>query len=322
MNRTPNIAFFGSPELAAACLDELIGPFNVNMVVTRPDKEYGRGKKMKPTPVSEIALREIITVYRPQSIDSAITRELDYHNIHLIIAVAYGKILPDDIINYPEAGCLNLHASILPKYRGPSPLQAALLNGETETGVTVQIMKKELDAGDILAVRKIHVNQGWTAKDLMGEIVSISPSFLVETISSYLAGMINPEKQNENEATFCTMIRKKDGLIDWSEGADVLRNRIRAYNIWPVAFTYLDGKLLKIFNASLHSMENSSLAGPGKIVDVSSHEGIIVQTGRGMLGISELQLANKKRLKCGDFIRGCRNLKGRVLGSTPSHITV
>lgn len=319
MNRTPNIAFFGSPELAAACLGELIGPFNVKMVVTQPDKEYGRGKKIKSTPVSKIALSKKISVYRPRYIDNTIIRGLNYHNIRLIIVVAYGKILPENIINYPEAGCLNLHASILPKYRGPSPVQAAVLNGEAETGVTVQIMKKELDTGDILSVRKIPVNQEWTAEDLIGEIISLSPSFLVETVNSYLTGGINPEKQRESEVTYCTMIRKKDGLIDWSKGAEVLRNKIRAYNIWPVAFTYLDGKLLKIFNARLCSMGNSSSAGPGEIVDVSRHEGIIVKTGLGMLAIIELQLANKKRLKYSDFIQGCRNLKGKVLSSTPQH---
>jgi methionyl-tRNA formyltransferase len=317
MNDSVNIAFFGSPQLAAVCLSELVERFRIGMVVTKPDRERGRGKKVTPTPVKQVAGRKNIPVYQPVNIDRTLLHSLDQHNIHLIVVVAYGKILPRWIIDHPERGSMNLHASLLPKYRGPSPIQSVLLRGEKVTGITLQIMRPEMDAGEIVARREIPVEDEWTAEDLMNRIISVGPSFLVRSIGTYLKGTSSPEKQREEEVTYCAMIRKDDGLIDWSGNTNEIINKIRAFNIWPVAHTYLENKLLRIYNAHVSSLSIANETQPGMIVDLDKADGIVVCTGDGFLSITDLQLENKKRMHYRDFMNGYRNLSGKILVSTP-----
>ncbi|HEB30158.1 MAG TPA: methionyl-tRNA formyltransferase [Spirochaetes bacterium] len=319
MSKTPKIAFFGSPRLASECLESLLKCFDVTMIVSQPDRKFGRGKKIQPTYVSDAAVKHKVPLHRPEKPGEHLIRALGDHGVDLIVVVAYGSILPRNVINYPENGCLNLHASLLPKYRGPSPVQSALLNGETKTGVTVQVMKYEMDTGDILAAKEIHVVTEWNSEDLMEKIIALAPAFLVETITGYFSGKINAVKQIEDEATYCFKIRKRDGLIDWREGAEILCRRIKAYYSWPAAFSYLDGKMLKIYSAHKHSLKSGLPAKPGQVLDVSKDDGIIVQTGRGKLGIRELQLESKKRMNHEDFTRGFKDIKGKVLKSGPGN---
>ena len=314
MNKIMNIAFFGSPRLAAACLTELIHSFQVKLVVTQPDREAGRGRRIAGTLVNDIAVKEKITVSKPRQIDKTQFETLNSLRINLIVVVAYGKILPEEIISLPEYGCLNLHGSLLPKYRGPSPIQSALLNGERITGITVQVMKNEMDAGDVVSQEEIPVNPEWTAEDLMNEIIGRAPFFLVNTIKNYLSGTITPQPQRESEVTYCSKIRKEDGFIDWHESVEAILNKVKAFNSWPVSFTYLDGYVLRIYRAHIHSVKSIVPDEPGKIVALDKSKGIVVQTGKGMIRILELQLENKKRMNYRDFMNGYRNLEGKVLG--------
>ncbi len=310
----PKIAFFGTPQLARACLAELVNSFQVKLVVTKRDKARGRGKRIKITPVKDLALKKNIEIYQPQKIEQGLIEALSRNRIDLNVVVAFGKILPVEVLDFPKYGSVNLHASLLPKYRGPSPIQSVILNGERRTGLTLQKMNKEMDTGDILIQREIVIERDYTSQDLMEKIVELSPSFLINGIKEYVSGKIKPEKQNDDEATYCSMIKKEDGLIDWSEKALVILNIIRAHNIWPVAFTYLDGKMLKIYNARMSPMADGIHAHYGEVVEASSINGIVIKTGEGMINILDLQLENRKRMSYQEFVNGFRNLKGKVLG--------
>jgi methionyl-tRNA formyltransferase len=312
---SPKIAFFGSPRLASECLETMLKHFNVKMIVSQPDRKYGRGGKIKPTEVSEAAVRHGVPLYRPVRFDDTVIQALGHHGVELIVVVAYGLILPREVIKLPKYGCLNLHASLLPKYRGPSPVESAILNGETKTGITVQVMKYEMDTGDILSAREIDIARHWNSTDLMEKIISLAPDFLVVTVEEYLSGTLKAVRQIEDEATYCVMINKRDGLIDWRESAEKIERKVKAYYSWPVAFTYLDRKLLKIYTASVYSSEYEQHGKPGEVLDVLNNKGIIVQTGRGILAVRELQLESKKRMKHEEFFRGSRHLIGNVLCS-------
>jgi len=308
-----NIAFFGSPVLGEVCLSELIRCYSVKLVVTKPDRVKGRGKRIEFTPVKKLAQENNISLYQPEKIDDRIIEVIKRHSIDLIVVVAYGKILPQILINYPRFGCLNLHASLLPKYRGPSPIQSVILMGEKKTGITLQIMEKKLDAGDIIASKEILIPESFTAENLLREIVDISPSFLVENIENYLSHKIEPVHQDEHKATYCSIIKKEDGLINWMEEEKVIINKIRAFNVWPVCYSYLDGKVLRIFNASYFFRSDYNNAKPGEIIETDKKNGIIVKTGKGCIKILELQVENKKRMKYNQFINGYRHIKGKIL---------
>ena len=315
--KLPILGFFGSPKLAACCLTRLLATFPVGMVVTQPDKSAGRGRVLGATEVAQVAERAKLPLYKPPALRHeasarALADGLKAHGVELIVVVAYGKLLPDEILQAPMLGCVNLHASILPKYRGAAPVQAALMAGERITGITVQKMKREMDAGDILATREIGIDPGWTAEHLAGEINRIAPAFLGETIEAYLSGGISPVPQDEREATFCSIIRKEDGAIDWNDEAARICNKVRAYNIWPVCYSYLDGKLVRFFAARIARGETENAhATPGQVVRLDKGEGIVTMAGDGLVGLLELQLENKKRLSHRDFVNGCRDLLGR-----------
>jgi methionyl-tRNA formyltransferase len=312
--RGVNIGFFGSPPLAAACLDELLRAFKVTLVVTKPDKEVGRGRKVHQTPVSAVAQKADIQIIKPHTIDRDLLHTMKEMEVALIVVVAFGKILPELVLGYPKFGCLNLHASLLPKYRGPSPIQAALLNGDRITGMTVQLMESRMDAGDIISSQPLKVGLNMTAEDLMNIFIQRAPGFLTRSVKGYLKGELQPQPQDEHEATYCTKIQKGDGFIDWNGSTESILNKVRALSIWPVASTFIDGRLLRIFNVHIPPIELVDSSEPGTVVDLDRRQGIIVKTGDGILGILELQLENKRRMSFKEFMNGYRNLKGKVLG--------
>lgn len=312
--RNVNIAFFGSPELSVACLDELRRYFQVRMVVTQPDKRGGRGKTLIETPVTIYAQKHGIDLYKPQKIEEDLLHQLRLHEIELIVVVAYGKILPGEVIRYPELGSLNLHASLLPKYRGPSPIEAVLLNGESETGITIQLMDERVDAGDILASVRIPLDDDTTQSELLRKVIEISPGFLTSVLRDYLDGKIQMQKQDEQKASYCRVIKKGDGLIRWEDTAGAIHNKIRAYDLWPVAHTTLDGKLLRLYRSKVCRDDLGFDGVPGMVVEADNRNGILVKTGRGVLSIIELQLESRKRMGFKEFLIGYRNLKGKVLG--------
>lgn len=316
MNRE-RIAFFGSPPLAHACLEELHRSFTISLVITQPDRKKGRGRKVSMTPVKTYALEHGFVVYQSPDLGAGLVGVLKEHGITLIVVVAFGRLLQEQIISCPEHGSLNLHASLLPKYRGPSPIEAAILGGERETGVTLQHMAVEMDRGALLDSESIVIESSWTAENLYNRIVEISPPFLSRSVKNYLEGRLEPVEQDENLASYCKVIRKKDGYIDWQEDADHIRNIIRAYNLWPVAYSHLQGRQLKIYNAQIvkapPNVRGNHMA--GQVVSANKEQGIIVKTGRGYLGITDLQMENRRRMDHGEFINGHKDLEGSVLGA-------
>lgn len=314
--RKVNIAFFGSPELSVACLDELRRYFQVKMVVTQSEKRGGRGKTLIETPVADYAQKHGIDLYKPRKLDAELLHQLRLHEIELIVVVAYGKILPGEVIRYPKLGSLNLHASLLPKYRGPSPIEAVLLNGESETGITIQLMDEEVDAGDILATIRIPLDEDTTQSELLRKVIEISPGFLTEVLREYLEGKIQKRKQDDSEASYCRVIKKGDGLIRWEDTARAIHNRIRAYDLWPVAHTTLDGKRLRLYRSRVYQDTNGFDGIPGMVVEADNRKGILVKAGRGILNIIELQLESRKRMGFKEFMIGYRSLRGKVLGKS------
>ncbi len=315
MIRNTGIAFFGSPHLASACLHALVSEFSVNLVVTQPQKKGGRGRSIRQTPVDEYASEYRIPVVRPERIESDFISTLRRFGVDLIVVVAYGRILPEAVISFPHFGALNLHGSLLPKYRGASPIQSALLNGEKETGITLQMMVPQMDAGDILAHDKIPIDGEMTAEKLLGVFIERAPLFLVRSIHRHLSDELTPVKQKESEATFCTKLKKYDGLIQWESEACGIITKIKALNIWPVAYTTLEGKILRIFDARIHPVPPKKVCTPGRVVELDYTNGIIVETGNGSVALIELQMENKRRMNHRDFVNGYRNLGGKLLGS-------
>jgi methionyl-tRNA formyltransferase len=314
MNRE-RIAFFGSPHLARACLEELHRSFEIPLVVTQPDREKGRGRKVSMTPVKSYAARKGLAVYQSRDLGAPLVEALKNNGVTLIIVVAFGRILQEQVISYPKRGSLNLHASLLPKYRGPSPIEAAILAGERETGVTLQHMAAEMDRGELLDSKRVPIENCWTAEDLYSTIIDISPPFLCRSVRDYLDGRLNSMPQDERHASYCSVINKENGLIDWHEDAERIRNKIRAYNLWPVAYTYLEGGQLKIFNAHRVEAPPGIETGdaPGQVVSADKREGIIVQTGSGYLSITDLQIENRRRMDYREFMNGQKDLAGSIL---------
>lgn len=250
--KNPTIAFFGTPELCVPILEALTdADMTPSLVVTNPDRPIGRKQIITPPPVKVWGLAHDIPVLQPEKIDAAFLEEFKAHNIDLSIVVAYGSILPEKLINMPKHGTLNIHYSLLPKYRGATPVESVILHGDTETGVAIQNMVYELDAGDILAIAKHPINPNITAPDLRDELNTIGAKLLVETIPRWIAGEITPTKQDGSQVTKCGRIKKSDGQIDLEKMSDTeLWNRYRAYYGWPGVFYFdKDGKRVKVTEA-------------------------------------------------------------------------
>jgi len=316
MNRE-RIAFFGSPPLAQVCLEELHRSFRIPLVVTQPDREKGRGRKVSMTPVKTYALEHGLAVYQYPDLAERLAKTLSEHGITLIVVVAYGRILQEQIISFPKRGSLNLHASLLPKYRGASPIEAAILGDECETGVTLQHMAVEMDRGTMLDSENVVIESSWTAENLYEKIIEISPTFLNRSVKRFLEGRLEPIEQDEALASYCRIIHKKDGYINWQEEAHDIRNKIRAYNLWPVAYSNLQGRQLKIYNAQIVEAPPTIRGDhvPGQIISTDKGQGIIVKTGEGYLGITDLQMENKLRMDHREFLNGHKDVEGSVLGA-------
>jgi methionyl-tRNA formyltransferase len=311
------IAFFGSPSLAHVCLKALHSRFHIPLVVTQPDRERGRGRKVSMTPVKQYALEQGLAVYQSADLGEGLEQALGEHGITLNVVVAFGRLLRESIIDFPERGSVNLHASLLPKYRGASPIEAAILNGERETGITLQRMKVEMDQGAVLAQMPVAIDDCWTARVLHRRIEEVSPSFLSRSVTGYIDGRLEPVPQDESKASYCGVIRKEDGRIEWRDQASDIRNKIRAYDVWPVAFTFLKGRRLRLYNARVTDAA-PALRGDaenGQVIRADKKQGIVVKTGNGYLGITELQMENKRRMDHVEFMNGHRDLLGSILGA-------
>ena len=308
------IVFMGTPDFSVGTLEAILAAgHQVAAVVTQPDKPKGRGKALQATPVKEAALAHGLTVYQPRKVrEDSFLEELKKINPDVIVVVAFGQIIPRTILELPKFGCINVHASLLPKYRGAAPIQWAVIDGEEVSGVTIMRMDAGLDTGDMLSKVEIPLAEDETGGSLFDKLSEAGARQLVQTLDRLEDGTVQPEKQPEESPTgYARMITKADGLIDWTKDAKSIERLIRGLNPWPSAFTRLEGKNLKIWKAAVQE-QDSGLA-PGTVIS-AGREGLSVQTGQGRLNILELQLEGKKRMEADAFLRGCTLETGAVLG--------
>jgi methionyl-tRNA formyltransferase len=307
----------GTPELAAVTLAALLREslFKIVAVVTQPDRPKGRELKLTPSPVKEIALRSGLPVLQPQKArDEQFVVELKSFQPELIAVAAFGQILPKAVLDLPKHGCINLHTSLLPKYRGAAPIQWAIANGETVTGVTIMRMDVSMDTGDILTQCITSIRTEDNAATLHDRLTQLGAKLLVETIPNYVVGKIQPQPQDHAVATLAPKIQKEDGQIDWRLPAKVVWNRMRAFNPWPGAFTFLPGqpnpRLLKVWKAEpISAGENES----GHLL-CPDPDGLVVACGEGALKIFELQLEGGRRMTAREFLLGHALQPGQRLG--------
>lgn len=307
------IMFMGTPEISAICLKKLIEDgHNIAAVVTREDKPRGRGNVMTPTPTKALALENSIPVYEPKTLkDEAFSALLDEISPELIVVVAFGKILPKSVLDYPKFGCINLHVSLLPKYRGAAPMQRAIMNGERETGVTVMHMNEGLDTGDIISVEKFQIGAEDNFEDIHDRSALVGGALLSKTIKEIENGTASRVKQNEAEATYAAKIEKSDAKIDFSKSASELDFIIRGVTPIPGAFAYLNGKMLKIVKA-VPVAKNGNI---GEVIDTDGvGEGsFTVACGEGALFVTAVIPEGKGKMSAGDFIRGRKIKTGDIL---------
>jgi methionyl-tRNA formyltransferase len=307
------IVYMGTPDFAVPCLEAIIKQnHQVVGVVTQPDRPKGRGKKMQPPPVKVTAEAHGIPVYQPEKIRTpeflAVLREL---NPELIVVVAYGKILPTDVLNLPPLGCVNVHASILPKYRGSAPIHWAIINGEQKTGVTTMYMNEGMDTGDMILTAITDITATDTVGGLHDRLAIMGSELLAETLALIAEGRAPRTPQNDAEATYAPMLKKEHELVHWQQSALAIRNHIHGLNPWPGSYTIMDGKVLKLWQAEL--VTGNTKEQPGKVVDTEDNN-LVVQTGDGLLAITELQLQGGKRLSTRDFLCGKKVSPGMKLG--------
>ena len=298
------IMFMGTPEIAATCLKKLIDDGKeIAAVVTREDKPRGRGNVMTPTPTKVLSLENRIPVYEPKTLrDEAFAELLKEIDPELIAVVAYGKILPISVLEYPKYGCINLHVSLLPKYRGAAPMQRAIMEGESETGVTVMYMAEGLDTGDIISVEKFPIGKEDNFEDIHDRSAEVGGKLLSKTIKDIESGVAVRTPQDDNLATYAAKIEKTDCKIDFSMSAERLDCIIRGTTPIPGAFAYLNGKMLKISKAT--PVRGSGEAGEVLAVDGVGNGSFTVACGDGALLVTSVIPEGKGRMSAGDFVRG------------------
>ncbi|WP_270646519.1 methionyl-tRNA formyltransferase [Paeniclostridium hominis] len=307
------IVFMGTPEFAVPCLQKIIDEgHEVLAVVTQPDKPKGRGKKLAMPPVKELALKYNIDVYQPvKAREESFVEKLKEINPELIVVVAFGQILPKSILDIPKFGCVNVHASLLPKYRGAAPLNWVIINGEEKTGVTTMYMDVGLDTGDMILKSEIPLDDEITAGELHDKMMIDGANVLKETIDLIAQGKAPREKQNDDETCYSPIMDKTLGNIDWDKSAKDIHNLVRGVNPWPSAYTTYENQTMKIWKTKV--VDKNSDKAPGTILKVDK-DGIEVNTGNGVIQISEIQMSGKKRMIVSEYIKGNTISTDIVLG--------
>lgn len=302
----------GTPDFSVPSLEALhTAGHDVTLVITRPDKPRGRGRKLDAPPVKKAAIRLKRPVMQPPSLrDDKVLQILSEAAADFFVVVAFGHILTGTVLSMPQQGCINVHASLLPRYRGPAPIHWAVINGEPESGVTTMMMDKGLDTGDILMQAKEPVAPTDTAGALHDRLAVLGSRLLCQTLDAFSEGTVRRISQEHSIATYAPLLKKTDGLIDWRKPADKLESFIRGMNPWPGAFTYWRNRRLKIFRAEPARMPAES--SPGTILKGHADE-LTVATGQGALSILEIQEASGSRLPVSEFLRGCRIAAGDFL---------
>ncbi len=300
------IVYMGTPDFAVAPLAALVkNGYEVEAVITQPDKPKGRGKTMMFTPVKEEALKHDIPVLQPVKVrDPEFVEKLAKIAPDIIIVAAFGQIIPKSILEMPKFGCINIHASLLPKYRGAAPIQQAVIDGEKESGVTLMQMGTGLDTGDMISRIVVPLAKDETGGSLFDKLAEAGAELLIQTLPTIFDGTAVYEKQPEESPTpYAAMISKKMGLLDFSKSARELERLVRGLNPWPSAFTFINGKTLKVWKSSVEQAEVKGI--PGTVVSTDK-EGIHVACGQDVLVLHEVQLEGKKRMEADAFLRGCQ----------------
>lgn len=301
----------GTPEFA---LETLRGLMDAGVqlvgVYTQPDRPKGRGNKLTPPPVKELAIAHGLPVYQPVKLrNPQAVEELKLLQPDLIVVVAYGQILPQAVLDIPRYGCINVHASLLPKYRGAAPINKAIIDGEAKTGVTTMRMDVGLDTGDMLIKRSLAIGPEETAGQLHDRLAPLGREAMDETLRQLCAGTLVAHKQDDSQTCYAPLMKKEDGLIDWTLPARQIHNLVRGLDPWPGAYTHLNGETLKIAATSVEPGE-----GVAGAVVAANQQGVHVACGEGVLRIGELQLPGKRRMGAGDFLRGHSLAIGTQLG--------
>ena len=307
------VVFMGTPDFAVGALEAIIkAGHEVTAVVTQPDKPKGRGKEVQISPVKACALEHNLPVFQPVKIRTEESvAELKTYEADTFVVAAFGQILSKEILDMPRFGCVNIHASLLPKYRGAAPIQWAVIDGEEETGVTIQQMNEGVDTGDILSRTIIKLDKKETGASLFDRLAVCGAELIVKTLEDIEKGLIVPEKQDESKATHAKKLSKEIGSLDFSQEAVVLERKIRGLNSWPSAYTHFKGKTLKIWDADVVDKNSTSIKSYGEVCEVTK-DSFTLQTGSGLLKINEVQLEGKKRMEVSAFLLGYPIEKGMV----------
>ncbi|MBF7018907.1 methionyl-tRNA formyltransferase [Staphylococcus sp. 18_1_E_LY] len=307
-----NIIFMGTPDFSTTVLEMLIAEHNVIAVVTQPDRPVGRKKKMTPPPVKEIAVKHGLPVYQPEKLTQS--EELDQLialDSDLIVTAAFGQLLPESLLEAPKLGAINVHASLLPKYRGGAPIHQAIIDGETQTGITIMYMAKKLDAGDIIAQRAIDIEKEDDVGTMHDRLSFLGADLLKETLPAIINGTNDRQPQDDSKATFASNISRDDEKIDWQKPAEVIYNHIRGLSPWPVAYTIMDDANMKLYAAHIVSNKDGK---PGEIIETTK-KAIIVGTGsQDAIALTDIQVAGKKRMLAANYLSGVQtSLVGKEL---------
>jgi methionyl-tRNA formyltransferase len=310
------LLFMGTPEFSVPSLVGLAESEDLTLAVTNPDRPKGRGRSVEPPPVKVAALDRGIPVFQPERVKNnpdAVSR-IREEEPDIIVVVAYGKILPPEILEIPRYGCINVHASILPKYRGAAPINWAIINGETQTGITIMKMDEGMDTGPILLVREEQIRDDDTAQSLGERLSRLGAAAIVEALTLLRAGKLEETPQDNDEATYAPMIKKDLGEIDWKEPAERIRNLVRGLHPWPSAYTIYGGKSLKIIACDVEKPPVPMGKVPGEIGEVR-RDGMLVRCGEGSLLLTRLKPEGKKELDAWSFVQGYRVAEGQCLGT-------
>ena len=307
------VIFMGTPDFSVGTLEALVAAgHEVCLAVTQPDKPKGRGGRMQYTPVKEKALFYNIPVYQPKRVrDPECVEELRKYKADVMVVVAFGQILPKEILEMTPYGCINVHASLLPKYRGAAPIQWAIIEGEKVTGVTTMQMDEGLDTGDMILKTEVPVAADETGESLHDKLAAAGAALCVETLKALEDGTAVREKQGDSPTAYAKMLTKELGNIDWAEPAVKIERLVRGLNSWPSAYTHWNGKVMKIWRAAVGAAETADVQ-PGTVVSVEK-ESFAVQTGDGVLRVLEVQMPGKKRMDAGAFLRGNTMEPGELL---------
>ena len=304
-----NIVYMGTPEFSVGPLRELIKEYNVSLVVTQPDRKVGRKQEIKFSPVKEFALENNIEVFQPEKIRKEYQYILD-KKPDLIITCAYGQIIPKEILDYPKYKCINIHASLLPKYRGGAPIHHAIINGDEYTGITIMYMDEAMDSGDILYQEKIKIEENDNVGTMFNKLSDLGSKMIIDFLPKFLNGEITPIKQNVDEVTYAYNISKEDEKIDFNNNSKDIFNKIRGLNPFPVSYALLDDKRVKLYASRIGSSNKNGEI--GEIIHIYE-DGIGIRTKDGEIIITELQFEGKKKTHAKEYINGLQN-KEDLLG--------